>query len=487
MDKPNIFKSSKFYMSEGDILHLIIKDLQGGNISIGLNNANTDVAEDIHEIVQPVPPVPLADLVDKDGNIYTTIIIGAQEWIVENFRCTKYADGTSISYLQKDTLWAADAVGAYCWYNNVIPNGSLYGGLYNWYAATDVRNIAAVGWHVPTAVEYSTLMRYIDIDGTTLANDAGGYLKEIGLTYWNTPNTDATNTYVFNARGGGQRSNLGVFSVLKQYLTLWNSTEDLPNNGYSSYCYNNSAVFQTSYGVDISSADKKYGYSLRLLKDSTTLTHGQTGTYTGNDGKVYRTICIGTQEWLADNLAETKYRDATAIPIVTDNVAWAALVTGAMCYYNNDISYSLNPDTDYGALYNGYAIKNISGFAYLERGGISEFGWRVPTETDFNNLNSFVGGASVAGGMLKEIGLTYWTTPNTSATNTYGMTVLGAGWRETDGTFSNINNYSLFWSDTNDSPSDLWTLYVRYNSKAATLWNAEYLYGLSVRLVRDVT
>ena len=92
MDKPNIFKSSLFYMSEGDVLHLIVKDLTGGNISIGLNNADTDVSEDIHEIEQPVPPVPLSDLVDKDGNIYTTVTIGAQEWIVQNFRSTKYAD-----------------------------------------------------------------------------------------------------------------------------------------------------------------------------------------------------------------------------------------------------------------------------------------------------------------------------------------------------------------------------------------------------------
>ena len=76
--------------------------------------------------------------------------------------------------------------------------------------------------------------------------------------------------------------------------------------------------------------------SIRLIKDSTTLTHGQTGTYTGNDGKVYRTICIGTQEWLADNLCETLYRDGSPIPEVTDNATWAALTTGALCAYNND-------------------------------------------------------------------------------------------------------------------------------------------------------
>ena len=72
------------------------------------------------------------------------------------------------------------------------------------------------------------------------------------------------------------------------------------------------------------------------------LTHGQTATYTGNDGKIYRTICIGTQEWVADNLVETKYRDDTDIPIVTENATWAALATGAMCYYNNDVTNAIS-------------------------------------------------------------------------------------------------------------------------------------------------
>jgi hypothetical protein len=79
-----------------------------------------------------------------------------------------------------------------------------------------------------------------------------------------------------------------------------------------------------------------YGYSIRLIKDSTTLTHGQTSSYIGNDGKGYNTICIGTQEWLSCNLAETKYRDGSNIPIISDSTQWAATGTGAICAYNND-------------------------------------------------------------------------------------------------------------------------------------------------------
>jgi hypothetical protein len=92
--------------------------------------------------------------------------------------------------------------------------------------------------------------------------------------------------------------------------------------------------------IDIIVGDdsKKSGAPIRLIKDSTTLTHGQTGTYTDPSGYVYRTICIGTQEWVADNIKTEHYRNGDAIPVVTDNADWAALVTGAMCYYNNDIS-----------------------------------------------------------------------------------------------------------------------------------------------------
>ena len=95
-------------------------------------------------------------------------------------------------------------------------------------------------------------------------------------------------------------------------------------------------IYNASTGLTTGGQDKKYGSPIRLIKISTTLSDGEEGIYTGNDGKIYRTICIGTQEWLADNLAETKYRNGDTIPEVTDNSAWAALTTGAMCVYNND-------------------------------------------------------------------------------------------------------------------------------------------------------
>jgi hypothetical protein len=107
-----------------------------------------------------------------------------------------------------------------------------------------------------------------------------------------------------------------------------------------------------NYGV---TPDKFHGQSIRPIRTTTTLSHGQTGTYTGNDGKVYRTICIGTQEWLADNLCETKFRNGDYIPgfdggVYTPitNEAWAALTTPACCAYDDDLSnaFTGSPEID---------------------------------------------------------------------------------------------------------------------------------------------
>jgi len=200
-----------------------------------------------------------------------------------------------------------------------------YGYLYNYYAATDSRNIAASGWHVSTFANTTTLVTYI-----ADAGNEGLYLKETGLTYWNSPNTGATNSLKFNLRGAGYRQSTGTFSDIKGAGIIGTTDIIFSTNWRVRTSVYNQAYFAPSYN------DLKYGFSLRLVKDSTTLSHGQTGTYTGNDGKIYHTICIGTQEWLSDNLTETKYRNGDAIPEVTSNSAWAALTTGARCVYNND-------------------------------------------------------------------------------------------------------------------------------------------------------
>ncbi len=210
----------------------------------------------------------------------------------------------------------------------VHPTEIDYGLLYNWYAAADERNIANTGWHVPTQAEWITLSTYLGG-----ASVAGGKLKESGLTYWNSPNTGATNEVGFNLRGGATRNSDGGFTAaLGSLHYLWCSDYQYTWNRYVNLVQSNSISISHT-----GTASNQAG-GIRPVKNVTTLAHGKTGTYVGNDGKIYRTVCIGTQEWLADNLAETKFRNGDLISEVTDNEAWTALTTPAMCAYNNDWS-----------------------------------------------------------------------------------------------------------------------------------------------------
>jgi uncharacterized protein (TIGR02145 family) len=206
-----------------------------------------------------------------------------------------------------------------------------YGYLYNWYAVSDSRNMANTGWHVATQAEYNTLITYLG--GGTVS---GAKLRETGLAFWTTPNTGATNEVGFNLRGFGCRQVNGAFSDLGISAELWINETDGDNGYVLSYITN------TSIDSGISTQPVNYGLGVRLVNNDTLLADGDQGIYIGNDGTVYRTICIGTQEWIADNLAETKYRNGDTIPTVTDNAAWNALTTGAKCAYNNDESNVLN-------------------------------------------------------------------------------------------------------------------------------------------------
>jgi hypothetical protein len=78
------------------------------------------------------------------------------------------------------------------------------------------------------------------------------------------------------------------------------------------------------------------------------------GTLTDQDGNIYKTVSIGTQIWMAENLRTTKYNDGTPIPVVLDNNEWQSLSIGAYCNYNN--TSNLDTIATFGRLYNGYAV-----------------------------------------------------------------------------------------------------------------------------------
>ena len=216
----------------------------------------------------------------------------------------------------------------------LVPNVVKYGILYNWYALDDARNIANIGWHVCTYTEISDL-------STSLGGDtvSGGKLKEVGLTHWQAPNVGTDDVGFKMVGSTGRHGNDGTFddvSWLGVWGRLWTGTSVNSTQAWMFQTRNSLTSLSIVYTYI---GGKKSGLSVRLVKDSTDLEDGEEGTYIGNNGRIYKTICIGTTEWLQDNLVETKYRNGNLIPEVTDDATWAALTTGALCAYNNDWGY----------------------------------------------------------------------------------------------------------------------------------------------------
>lgn len=201
------------------------------------------------------------------------------------------------------------------------------GYLYNWYAASDSR-MAASGWHVMTITELNSLITYLG--GSTIA---GQHLKEADINYWNAI-TYNDNTSGFNLRGAGYRSSSGTFTgtINKIYGVFWTATLLGGTFAYSATTTHLDAAI-SNYNNPSGIANIKTGQPIRLVKDSGTAT-----SYTGNDGKVYRTVEINGVTFTADNLAETLWNDASSISEVTGGTAWGSLTTAARCVQDNNES-----------------------------------------------------------------------------------------------------------------------------------------------------
>lgn len=165
------------------------------------------------------------------------------------------------------------------------------------------------------------------------------------------------------------------------------------------------------------------------------------GSLTDQQGNVYRTVIIGKQEWMAENLKTSIYRNGEVIPNVKDSVDWINLKSGAWCNYAN----SIENDCPYGKLYNWYAVSDPR---YL-----CPAGWHVPDESDWDILTASLGGRFVElgpggvpiGGKLKSN--TIWEQPNEEATNESGFSALGSGARS-DVMFGSLNLLGRWWSAT---------------------------------------
>ncbi|MFK5857054.1 MAG: FISUMP domain-containing protein, partial [Bacteroidota bacterium] len=190
---------------------------------------------------------------DSDGNTYNTVLIGSQCWMAENLNV-----GTRIDGVNNPTN--DGTIEKYC-YNDDNANCTVYGGLYQWdemmqYATTQgVQGICPDGWHLPTDAELTSLIQFLG--GVSVA---GGKMKEISTTHWNSPNTSATNESGFTALPAGYCYS-GSFSNQGKYNYIWSSTEE-SGSGTDSWLRH---LYYNGGYVNRYNPIKTYGFSVRCL------------------------------------------------------------------------------------------------------------------------------------------------------------------------------------------------------------------------------
>jgi uncharacterized protein (TIGR02145 family) len=524
---------------------------------------------------------------DIDGNVYRTVKIGDQWWMAENLKVTHYRNNDDIPSVTSDDEWENSSVGAYCNFDNNPDNVNVYGRLYNWYAANDIRNIAPLGWHVPTDEEWKQLemtlgmSRYYADQSNDLGERGtteGGKMKttgtiEAGSGLWLSPNRGATNESGFSGLPGGSRWYDGSYVAQGFNAIFWSSTEydsgfafhrylhyDLtyisrncllhkktgfsvrcvkgnntpptasftvsPSNGTANtdfyfdasgcsdsedaastlqlrWDWDDDGTWDTDYSTAKTAMHRYTSIGTKTIwlevKDSGGLTGMTTRqatvsddsggeTVTDIDGNVYKTIKIGNQWWMAENLKVTRYRNGDQIPNIESGSEWSNLSTGAYCVFDNNESHA----ETYGYLYNWYAVDDSR--------NIAPAGWHVPTDEDWKQLEIYLGmsrseadasgyrgtneGSKLAGNA------SLWEDGDgdleiNSEFGTSGFSALPGGYRTSCGNYYLLGYYAYFWSSTEATST-----YARYRNlyflySNVYRWGDTKQTGFSVRCLRD--
>ena len=197
---------------------------------------------------------------DIDGNIYHTIKIGNQTWMLENLKVTRYNNGDSIPYIAASTDWAVADRDAYCFqiFNSISYKDTL-GCFYTFKSITDARNICPKGWHVPSDAEWTELEN--NVGGREIA---GLRLREPCALHWTT-DASQKDTFIrsgFNCRGAGYRENDGFLYDYRNEAWFWTSTNiDSLQAMTRDFWWSENAVSHNITQV------KGRGLSVRCIKD----------------------------------------------------------------------------------------------------------------------------------------------------------------------------------------------------------------------------
>ena len=197
------------------------------------------------------------------------------------------------------------------------------------------------------------------------------------------------------------------------------------------------------------------------------------GQVSDNEGRTYRTTIIGATEWMAENLAVTKYNNGDVILAAPSAATWELQTTGAWSWYDNNFEF----DCPYGKLYNWFTVNDPR--------GICPTGWNVPTDEEMTNLITFLG-STIAGTKLKAQGTDYWNAPNSGATNETGFSALPGGYRLNTGEFNYNSGYGFIWTSTDFGGGFAYVNQTAYNQGSTERLFFNKKLGCSVRCKRNL-
>ena len=269
--------------------------------------------------------------------------------------------------------------------------------------------------------------------------DAGAAISARGACWSTSPNPTTANSKSTSTAGTGQ------FSTSVTGLTM--------GTKYYIRCYATNST-GTAYGSQLTFTT--------LLADVS--------------GNIYHTVTIGTQVWMAENLKTSKYRDGKIISKLTNPISWTNFPSGAYCSYDNSTADSIS----YGNLYNWSAVHDSR---YL-----APTGWHIPTKAEVLTLITYLGGQSVAGDKLKEIGNTHWSGSYALATDSNGFTALPGGFISTENGiygFYNLGVIGQWWTSSEVDTNNAWSWSLDNSTSQAAINSGSKQAGYSVRCVKD--
>jgi uncharacterized protein (TIGR02145 family) len=265
----------------------------------------------------------------------------------------------------------------------------------------------------------------------------------------------------------------------------WNTLKD-----YSSAIDMGLATTKTETGLAPNTAYTRYVWAYNACGNSAPVTLNQATTSSSScgqpmmdsrDGKIYNTVLIGAQCWMAANL-----NAGVKIAGTTDQTNNG--IVEKYCYLNDEANCNV-----YGGLYRWNEMMDYttsSNSNPSERQGICPTGWHVPSDDEWSQLETFVEptalchASTVAGCKVREAGTSHWASPNSCASNLTGFTALPAG-HEDFGSFSGLNTFAKLWTSLDYYEDGALCRFLEYNTPGLTTGYASKSNASSLRCVMD--